>query len=364
MTEPGTLAVIRAGDSAEWADVLRQTAQHDFHHLAGYHRVAEHHGEGTAFLFAYREADHLIALPLLLRPVDPADPAGPQDATSVYGYCGPVASRGPIPADVVTRFQGALETELSGRRVVSVFSRLHPLIEQRHLLAGVGEIVDVGLTVSVDLTLPEDEQWAGISKKCRRMIRRTQEAGVICVHDHQRLYGRQWAAIYDETMRRVDASRSYRYDAAYFEMLAAELGDVLHLFIALFEGRVVAGGLFTICDGIVQAHLGAMSNAFMKLSPTRLVDDTARRWANEQGATVFHLGGGVAGQEDSLFQYKTRFSDRRHRFATWRWIVDEAAYEELCRRSDRLDAAHGGSAAEPGYFPAYRRPEDPLGARG
>jgi hypothetical protein len=356
----GALVAVRATDEVAWAAVLAETVQHDFHHLAGYHRVAEHRGEGTAFLFAYREDRFRIALPLLLRPVDPADPTGIQDATSVYGYCGPVASHERIPAPVVTHFHEALERELVGRRVVTAFSRLHPLIAQRDLLAGLGEVGDVGLTVSVDLTLPAEEQWGGYAKKCRRIIRRTRDAGVICVHDRERAYRREWVRIYGETMRRVHAPRYYEFDADYFEQLAAELGDVLHLFIALLDGNVVAGGLFTLCDGIVQAHLGATADAYLKLSPTRLVDDTARRWAHESGARVFHLGGGVAGREDSLFRYKASFSDRRHEFAIWRWVIDEAAYEELCARQAR-PGDHGAGTSETGYFPAYRRPNETAG---
>lgn len=357
----GAFAIVGAQNDAEWMDVLAQSYQYDFHHLAGYHRLAERRGEGRAFLFTYRDGDYLMALPLLLRPVDEDDPAGLQDATSVYGYGGPIASHERIPEEIIQSFQAALRDELVGRRVVAVFSRLHPLIDQQELLAGLGELSAGGLTVSVDLTLPVEDQWAGYSKKTRRIIRKAEEAGAICIDDRERVYRREWVDIYQETMRRVGAPSSYLFDEEYFELLAAELGSVLHLFVALVDGKVAAAGLFTICDGIVQAHLGGLSQEYSKLSPTRFLDDTARRWAVEAGARVFHLGGGVGGREDSLFQYKAGFSDRRHKFATWRWIVDPIAYGELCERRGRLDQ-QGISAGEAGYFPAYRRPTDSQGS--
>jgi Acetyltransferase (GNAT) domain len=354
------LTVLRTSDVNAWAAALAASFQHDFHHLAGYHRVAERRGEGTAFLFTYRDGAYLVALPLLLRPVDEEDPGGLQDATSVYGYGGPISSHERMPSEVVARFHEALRGELISRRVVAVFSRLHPLIlaAQRELLVGLGQLVSVGRTVSVDLTLPADQQWAGYRKKCRRIIEKTRDAGVVCVHDEERVYRREWAEIYGQTMRRVHAAPSYLYDGDYFELLASELGSVLHLFVALVDGTVAAGGLFTICDGIVQAHLGAVSDEFLKLSPTRLVDDTGRRWAHERGARVFHLGGGVGGREDSLFQYKAGFSGRRHEFATWQWIVDAAVYEELCLRRENLAARPPTTTGDADYFPAYRRPAD------
>ncbi len=350
----GPLEVITSRDSAAWDAVLAGAAEYDFHHLAGYHRLAEYRGEGTGFMFAYRSAEHLVAVPLLLRPIDPADPSGRCDATSVYGYAGPITSPAPLAAGVVDGFQSALRDELLRRRIVAVFSRLHPLLEQHRLVAGLGEIRPCGSTVSIDLTLDPELQWAGYSKGTRRLVRRAKEAGVTCLHDTGLQYLGAWADLYRETMERVGASSSYLYDRAYFERMAAELGPAMQLFVALVDGDLAAAGVYTICDGIVQAHLGGSRARYGALSPGRLVDDTARRWGTEVGARVFHLGGGVGCREDSLFRYKAGFSDRRHEFATWRWIVDEAAYADLCRRHGPA----GGPTApdDGGYFPDYRRP--------
>jgi len=352
-----SISVISAADGAAWADVLADVLEHDFHHLAGYHRLAEFQGDGAASLFAYRDREYLIAVPLLIRPVDDRDPSGLQDATSVYGYAGPIASHAQLPRSVIEGFQTSLRGELISRRVVAVFSRLHPLIEQRHIVAGLGETAVCGPTVSIDLTLPLDEQWAGYSKGTRRLIRRASEAGVVCMHDRDLEHLQEFGAMYRETMQRVGAASSYFYDDAYFERMAAELGSVINLFVALIDDRPAAAGLFTLCDGIVQAHLGGSCAEYASLSPVRLIDDTARRWAAESGARVLHLGGGVGGQEDGLFQYKAGFSARRHDFAVWRWVVDRVTYDELC---ERRGPAKGPPAAcgSGQFFPAYRRPSE------
>jgi hypothetical protein len=125
------------------------------------------------------------------------------------------------------------------------------------------------------------------------------------------------------------------------------------------DGTVAAAGLYTNCDGIVQAHLGAMRREYMKISPTRLLDDTARLWAHANGARLFHLGGGVGGREDSLFQYKASFSDRRHQYSTWRWIVDAETYRDLCEQQRRRDEGMGTNVEPGDYFPAYRRKMEP-----
>ena len=154
-------------------------------------------------------------------------------------------------------------------------------------------------------------------------------------------------------MRRVNAHRSYFFDASYFAALADGLGDKLHLFVATSHGRIAAGGVFTICDGIVQYHLGGTRDEFLKLSPNRLIFDTARLWAHANGAHTLHLGGGVGSQEDSLFKFKAGFSHRRHRFSTWRWIIVPEIYRELC----------GSEPISTDFFPAYRCPSRTAPAR-
>jgi hypothetical protein len=60
---------------------------------------------------------------------------------------------------------------------------------------------------------------------------------------------------------------------------------------------------------------------------------------------LFHLGGGVGGRSDSLFEFKLRFDPGAEReFAIGKAIHDESAYRELA----------GPGADLPGFFPAYR----------
>ncbi|HEV3409604.1 MAG TPA: hypothetical protein VG095_04885, partial [Chthoniobacterales bacterium] len=148
------LSILGTACTSAWMAVLKRARQYDFHQLPQYHRVAEECGEGTAQLFVYEEGPHLVALPLLLRPVDPTEPTGWQDATSVYGYGGPIASHEVLPDGVVRRFQAALKEALQQRRVVAVFSRLHPLLEQKKLVAPLGSCPADGETISIDLTAP------------------------------------------------------------------------------------------------------------------------------------------------------------------------------------------------------------------
>ena len=361
------LHVLRPGQRAQWLDVLAQSFQHDFYHLPGYHALAEEQGEGRAHLFVYTEGHYVIAIPLLLRSIE-TEPGlarlgeGWGDATSVYGYAGPVASHADVPASVVQNFQAALGEALQERHIVATFSRLHTLIPQRGLLSGLGEYVPMGQTVSIDLTLPVEVQRAQYRRSHRQEINKLKRLGATGVHDQNRVYLDEFIDIYYEAMHRVQAAEYYFFDQTYFERLVAELEANIHLLVCLLENKVICAGLVTLCNGIVQNHLLGVRSEFHELAPTKLLYDMTRLWANECGAQVLHLGGGRGARGDPLFQFKAGFSDRRHEFAIWRWVLLPDVYEQLCQEKARWNKRNGLKPVSSEYFPAYRCPTVPAQA--
>ena len=351
--------VIHAHEEDEWLEVLARTAQHDFYHLPQYHRVEEERSGGVAHLFAYREGEYVIALPVLLRPVDASAPEGWKDATSVYGYGGAVASHKAMPEEVVRNFRAALKEAFTERRVVAAFSRLHPLLPQSDLFAGLGECRIHGQAVSVDLTLPPEVQRAQYRSVNKTRINKLRREGVVCVRDETKRHLPEFISIYRETMRRVNADGSYFFGDDYFTRLTEELGDKLHLFVAMVGETVAAAGLFVLCDGIIQYHLSGTRDHFLGVSPMTLMLHTVRLWGNEIGARVLYLGGGVGSRNDSLFHFKAGFSNCRHYFGTWRWLVAPEIYRELCEERRRRDERDGLAAVSADFFPAYRCPSAP-----
>ncbi len=352
--------VLQSAQGKEWDDVLDQVAQHDFYHRAEYHRLAEERGEGTAHLVAYHDDSYTIALPLLLRRVEASNGGAWCDATSVYGYAGPLASHAEVPASVLRGFQNGLREALASRRVVAVFSRLHPLIPLGGMLADLGERRPEGETVSIDLTIPSQDQWLQFRSSLRTRINKLQHGGLLCRRDAEKRHLREFSDIYLQTMRRVRALPYYCFEPEYFSRLATVLGPALELFVVTRNGVVIAGGLFTICDGIVQYHLGGTHDAFVKLGPTSLLFDTVRRWAIDRGARVMHLGGGVGSKKDTLLHFKAGFSERRHTFETWRWVIEPTAYQELCDENTRRNLEDGVQRVSRDYFPQYRCPTVPV----
>ena len=356
------MQILRTAQATEWLKVMARCSGYDVGHLPAYHLVAEQNGEGEARLFVYEGGGHTIALPLLLREIDSFGELPPgqwRDATSVYGYAGPVISSEEIPESEIKRFQEQLRAALRQERVISVFSRFHPLLAQKHIFSGLGECVPVGQTVSIDLTLPESVQLKAYRRDLRKGLLKLQEAGARCVYDPSKNGLDCFIKMYRETMCRVSAEAFYLFDDRYFENLISELGSNLHLFTCLLDDIPVAAMLVSACSGMVQTYLSASADEHMKLAPTKLVFETVRSWGARQGFKVLHLGGGVGAKSDSLFYFKAGFSDRRHEFLTWRWVLEPEPYEAVCAAKRRWNAQQSLKPSDRDYFPEYRSPAVP-----
>jgi lipid II:glycine glycyltransferase (peptidoglycan interpeptide bridge formation enzyme) len=241
-----------------------------------------------------------------------------------------------------------------------VFSRLNPLFSQGEILQGLGEVSFVGNTVSIPLLDSLEMQWAQFRASHRQRIRKLQKHGIQCEEDRTGEYLEQFSEIYLQTMERLNASSYYRFGFPYFKELFRALRDRVHLFVAKAEEKVIAGALFFECGGIVQYHLSGMSNESLKVGAIKLVIDTARRWASAKGFEYLHLGGGVGAGEDTLFHFKAGFSQQRHDFCCWKWVVNEAAYSKIVHSVREHQRLAGLRPSSPNYFPAYRAGTVPL----
>lgn len=349
------IAEIIGPTDSRWKAFLAESP-HDFYHLPEYLSFSAAHEGGEPIAFYAETAEARFLAPLLLRAVPPVleAPDGWRDASTPYGYPGPLCAGSADPA-TLQRLLAALHDTLGAAGAVTAFLRLHPLFPLPLSAAGGScELVTHGSTVVVDLARSNDEMWSETNAGHRNGINKLRRKGFTVRIDDWSLFP-DFLEIYQATMRRVGASDFYLFSDAYFGGLRQALGDKrLHLFAVMSpEGGVAAAGLFTtVCD-IVQFHLSGTAPEFMRQAPSKLMLDEARRWAKESGKRWFHLGGGVGGTSDPLFEFKAGFSSLARPFHTCRMILDQEKYALLNQRWARRA---GAPAAAGGFFPLYRAP--------
>jgi len=356
------VSLLRPTDRA-WQTCL-EGVRSDIYHHPGYHAFEQSLGHGDAYLALLEDGRRGLAWPYLLRPVNPAldGGSGHTDITSVYGYPGPLAW-GLGPGDpFLTDAWAELQAIWRQQRAVTAFTRFHPLLDNASLAAGFGSGTDenaapesvamLGATISIDCSLSDEEVFATYHRALRQHLRVSRRKGMVTEEDPDWQELNTFSAIYAETMDRNRAADHYLFSSEDFANLRDALPGRVHLLVTRLEGDVVAAGIFTELDGIVEAHLVGSRAEFRRLSPTKVLLDDARRWARDRGDPILHLGGGRGGREDSLFRFKSEFSPRRHPFYTGRWILDEGAYRELV-------TAHAAASVGPlddSFFPGYRAP--------
>ena len=333
--------VLSLDQNKQWNEIIRSMNRFDFYHLAEYHQL-EHSGQSLLFYFS--SGNTSLAFPVILRPIEGT---AYNDLTSVYGYAGPLSNRENPNIQAVKDFQKDFLRFLSLHNIVSAFSRLHPLFSnQEFFFFGLGEIVDTNQTVGIDLSFPEREQRRQYSHSVKNHINRLKRRNILVRKVQTREEIDRFVEIYRENMKRVNASTMYHFSNEYFYRFMEELPS--SLFLAYHEDQAISGSLFTTCNGVVQPHLSATRNEYLRWSPLKLVWDCIRIDAIEKSEKWLHLGGGVGGANDSLFQFKAQFSDLRFSFKTWRYIHNEEIYARL------VSAKYGNHIPHSSFFPLYR----------
>ena len=349
------LKVINLEQADKWLEILDMCNQYDFFHCPTYHEISTQNRSYEANLIAYQEGSYTIAIPLIIRPVNEIhglESFNSNDVTSIYGYLGPIASHHNLPERPVKNFQNKLREYFFDKNVVCVFSRLHPLINQEPILEGFGDVRNIGKTISISLSLTLDEQYSRYRENHKRDIRKLRQLGAHCTNDHLAEHSEDFVAIYHENMKRVGAQEDYFHNQSYFQKLLGAKDLDMHLVLCFLEGDIACGGLFSLCKGIVQYYLGATNSKYLRLAPMKLMIDEVRIWANESGASYFHLGGGRV----SLLKFKAGFSDTVHDLNVWQLIVLKKKYQEICRQIALWNEQGSHEPIDSDYFPLYRCP--------
>lgn len=332
-------------NNTAWRATLERCS-HDCYHTPAWMKTAERSERGRAFAVHVTNGTHELLVPFVRRDITD----GLWDATSAYGYGGPLVSTGAPPDFADAAFRAAVEM-LREAGCVSCFVRLHPLLNA-HWKSSLGLVLEQGLTVSVDLSKPSERHWQETQSRHKLGINRARRAGVTVRLDRDFATLQRFIDLYNQTMTRRCATDYYFFDKQYYRSLVDGLGDDLLLLVAEEAGHIIGGALFTLArqSRIMQYHLSGSDWDYRHRQPTKIIIHTAREWGRVHGFSRLHLGGGLGSTSDSLHEFKRGFSPDTHVFSTQRVVVNREAYHDL-------SAGRTASAGDlHGYFPAYRRP--------
>lgn len=340
-------------DNPRWKEFLTRTA-HDFYHLPEYAAFAARYEGGEPVAFLVEDQGAGMLLPLLIRSLPEGlgtDLSG-SDALSPYGYPAPIFY-GPLDEIIIERLWQQFVDLGRERGLISVFVRMHPLLPlPLEPMKRFGLLVQHGQTVRCNLDLSAEDMLEQTCKNHKRNMRKLRKNGFTAARNDWS-YWHQFMEVYRRTMQRVGAKDFYLFSDSYFLDLKEALKDRLDLWVVLSpDGELAAGGLFTVTNGIVEYHLGGTAEKYLSVAPSKLMFFDVRNWGKEAGHRVLHLGGGLGGEADSLFQFKAGFSKDYADFFTYRMVLDKSNYERLEKEWRHLS---GRTRQDGEAFPVYRQ---------
>ncbi|WP_203258670.1 GNAT family N-acetyltransferase [Hyunsoonleella ulvae] len=344
ITAPSKTDIVLITERSEWQKALQSVSNFDFYHTYDYHNLSIKKDE-KAILIKYTENDSCILLPLVIRQIENSDFF---DATSVYGYSGPIQKNISNNFDNES-FIKSLNDFFNRQKIVSVFSRLNPFIDrQSQILNGLGDIVELGNVVNIDLTIPIDEQRMIFSKTTKRYLNKGRKVIDIVKSDSKEDID-TFIELYYENMDRVNAKKSYYFPKEYFyKFIQSEEFKTDVLFAKDKEtSEIISAAMMVKVNNIIQYHISGTKTDFLNISPIRLLIDEMRINGSNENYTYFNLGGGLGNEDDELFRFKSSFSKDYKIFKVWKYIVNNNVYDELVAKNKVEDI---GSS----FFPLYR----------
>ncbi|TKB97943.1 GNAT family N-acetyltransferase [Pedobacter cryophilus] len=337
-----TYAPIVVTAQEEWSKYIDQSFDHDVYHTYEYHALDK---RGTPVLFVFQNENNFIAFPLLKRQIENSFLF---DLTSIYGYCGPISNKKIEDIDAQTKedFETCFNDFLADEKCISVFARLHPFFNQTKLLNNLGDIKANGKTIYMDLTISLEAQRENYNKRLARQIRQLRKRNYLVKEAANQQEIRLFTEMYADNMNRLSASESYYFSEDYFSEMLKNSALNCKL-ILVYDGDVAICGALIICSkNIIRNHLSATNANYIKESPSKLLTDEISIIGREMGAKYFHLGGGLRGQNDSLFIFKSYFSNLFLEDHIWCYIVDDERYQAIVNEKN--------INVDDGFFPLYR----------
>ena len=338
-------------EKADWCPLITSSSNSDFYHTYDYHHLSKNEDE-SPILFSYSENGTTISLPLLLRKIEGTSYF---DATSVYGYAGPTTNNLPDDFDN-SLFANELEKVLLEQNIISVFSRLHPYIQhQENVLRGIGNMSSSGLTVNIDLTKDLDTQKSMYEKRLRTYINSSRKQCNIRLAKSPEDIN-TYIEMYYENMRRVNASQLYFFSKEYFFNLLGSKDFKTEILLATINdtNEIIGGAMFIKKNNLVQYHLSGAKEEFLSFNAIKLIIDEMRIRATQEGYDYLNLGGGVGGNCDSLFHFKSKFSKDFKDFNIWKYVVNQKIYNDIVDLKINKDCSSGPYRECSKFFPCYR----------
>lgn len=321
----------------EWSKLisLLPIEKQDVYYTPQYYDLYEGIGNGKACCFIYQKDKHLALYPYLENSInaigyDLEDEY--RDIQGAYGYNGVISSSDDIRFSA--RFQEKFLEHAKQWKLVTEFTRFHPIIQNQAFQEGHLQVVYDRMTVALDLTKGYDDVYKNYyDVNTRNMLKKAEIGGYeFKILNSKEAYS-DFSEVYARHMIKIGATPEYLFKKSYFTDIADKLADKSFIVAAVQKGRIVAASLFLYMGIYCHYHLSARSECCADNSLTSMLIDVAVRHSIANNIKWLHLGGGrTTSSQDTLLRFKSHFSKEYRVFQIGKRVLNSEVYQRIVKR--------------------------------
>lgn len=350
------LSVITLDESNKWDSIVKSFSNYDVYYLSGYTKAFKLHGDGEPTLIYYHDEEIRAINVVMIRDIamdknfnDKLEIQSVFDITTSYGYGGFIIEGTPNESSI-NKLNEEYSDYCRSRNIISEFVRFHPVLENSKVNSEIYGVIDLGKTITINLTSKE-QIWNDLSSKNRNVIRKAIKSGVEIYWGRSPELIDEFIPLYNATMNKDDATDYYYFNEEFYKSVLEDLRYNSLIFYALYDQKVISMSMILFGNENMHYHLSASDKEHQNLAATNLLLYEVACWGSENGYKLFHLGGGLGSKEDSLFKFKKAFNkDSKTYFSIGKKIFDQEKYHELTKIREK-----NFNNTNTSFFPQYRK---------
>ena len=212
-----------------------------------------------------------------------------------------------------------------GIKIGGIGIRIEPDVQKGKMPEGLirGRRFFTPRTFWLDLTKNEGQLLAAMHPKARYNIRLAEKHGVIIEEDNSDAAFEKFWELTDQTAKRQGF---YAHDRKYFSLMWSALKEkIAHLFVAKYQGEILAAWIIFKYDDKIYYPYGASSDQHRELQAPSLMLWKTAVWGKAQGCRIYDLWGVEEGK--GFTDFKVKFGPETVEFVgTYDLIINPLLY--------------------------------------
>jgi hypothetical protein len=283
------------------------------------------------FVFHYEEDDNWLFNISVKRPIIKVGnypfEGNFYDLETAYGYGGICTNSWDeqFISKAITQYRNKCLSE----NIVAEFFRFHPFNVFPIVHSDIFDFLSKDRpTICIDLNQSYESIFKNFKSALRRNIRKANKNNL--VFKEMEKTGENIEAfrrIYYLTMNKNRAEKFYFFSNSYFRTLLKK--DYTKLFGVYYDNHLINAGIFLFSHPFIYYHLGASDPQYYGLNGNPFLFSEICRLFNFQYDILYMGGGNSPNPEDSLYQFKRKFSNNINYYYIAGMVYNQEKYNEL-----------------------------------